>query len=126
MRLEDGAVLAIHGQQPAAARCAARSVTSGAGHDQRFLVGDGDGLAGFQGGPGAGQPGGADDGGNDHVHLGIGDHLRRRRRGRAATGSRAGSRAGVESAGGVGVGDGDPARPVLPAWRRSIRRWNGR
>ena len=51
-RLENGAVFAIDGQQPAAAP-SGQLRHQRPGHDQRFLVGHGDGLAGFQGGPGA-------------------------------------------------------------------------
>ena len=42
------------------------------GHDQRFLVGHGDGLAGFQGRPGARQPRRADDGRHHDVHFRVG------------------------------------------------------
>ena len=71
--LEDGAVFAVDGQQLGMAACG-QVHDQGTGHDQGFLVGHGDGFAGFQGGPGAFQPGGADDGADHHVDVRVGDH----------------------------------------------------
>ena len=71
--LEQRAVLAVDGQQLAAG-LAGQLRHQVAGHDQRFFVRQGDGFLAFERGPGAFEPGAADDGGQHHVDaVGAGD-----------------------------------------------------
>ena len=66
--LEDGVVLAVHGQEVHVFPLG--GLRDGlAGHDEDLLAGDGEVHATLDGGEGGGEPGGADDGDEDHVGL---------------------------------------------------------
>jgi hypothetical protein len=68
--LEDGVVLAVHGQDVHA--FALRGLGDGfAGHDEDFFAGDGQMHAALDGRKGRCESGGADDGDEDHVGVGF-------------------------------------------------------
>ena len=67
--LEDGAVLAVHGQDPRIV-LARRGHDELAGEDEDLLGGQGEVLAGGERGEGGLEPGGADDGDQHEVGLG--------------------------------------------------------
>jgi len=108
--LEDRAVLAIDGQHVGPAS-RGQVHDQRAGHDQGFLVSDRDRLAGLERGPGAGQAGRADDGGDHHIHRGVADHFDDAVHASEQPGDAAES-GGVKTAGDLGIRDGDPARAV--------------
>ena len=74
--LVDGVVLAVDRQErlALAARFGGDEI---AGGDQALLVGEADGLAGFDGFIGGFESGDADDGGDDEVGVGMGGDLDR-------------------------------------------------
>ena len=99
---------------------AASSMTSGPAIDQRFLVGQGDGLAGFQGRPGAPQPRTAHDRRHHHVDLAAGDRFDQALRGRPAARTSAGRLRPVDCRPAASaIGDDQPARPDWRAWSDS-------
>ena len=71
--LEDGAVFAIDGQNPGLL-LRGQPHDQRPGHHQAFLVGQGHGLAGLQGGPSALQAGASDDRRKHRVDLRVGHH----------------------------------------------------